>query len=434
MKYFVRQNDDSIFTNTENSGLGKIMNSSKSFSPTLPSERYQSLDLLRGIAVLGILIMNIQAYSMIQAAYVNPTAYGDFTGINKWVWIFSHIFGDQKFMTIFSILFGAGIILMTRRAEMKGFSAAGLHYRRAFWLLLIGLAHAHLLWHGDILVPYALCAFLVFLFRNKSPKTLLIVGFIFISVSSIIYLLSGWSMPFWPPEQVQETMVSWKPGPEIIEKELADFRGGWLEQMNQRVPAAIMFETFIFLIWSLWRAGGLMLIGMAFYKWGILTAERTNRFYTRGATIGLLIGISLVIFGLFRNFQENFSMDYSFFLGSQFNYWGSLFISFGFICIVMLVSKMNLRNKILRSLAGVGRTAFSNYLLQTIICTIIFYGHGFGLFGSVERWTQILIIVCIWSFQILITNIWLRYFKFGPAEWLWRTLTYWKLQPMKINN
>jgi uncharacterized protein len=410
------------------------MNSSKTISPTLPSERHHSLDLLRGIAVLGILIMNIQAYSMIEAAYLNPTAYGDFTGINKLVWIISHIFGDQKFMTIFSVLFGAGIILMAQRAEIKGVSPTGLHYRRTFWLLLIGLAHAHLLWHGDILVPYALCALLVFLFRKRTPKTLFIIGIIFISVSSIIYLLTGLSMPFWPPEQIQETMVSWKPGPDVVAKELSDFRGGWLEQMNQRVPTAIMFETFVFLIWSLWRAGGLMLVGMAFFNWGILTAERTNKFYTRGFTVGLLVGLVIVIFGVTRNFQENFSMEYSFFLGSQFNYWGSLFVSFGFICIVMLISKMNHSSKLLQSLAGVGRTAFSNYLLQTVICTTIFYGHGFGLFGSVERWTQILIVLAIWIFQILITNIWLKYFRFGPAEWLWRSLTYWKQQPMKITN
>jgi uncharacterized protein len=175
-----------------------------------------------------------------------------------------------------------------------------------------------------------------------------------------------------------------------------------------------------------------MLIGMAFFKWGVLTAERPNKFYTRGISISLLIGLAIVIFGLFRNFQENFSMEYSFFLGTQFNYWGSLFVSFGFICIVMLFSKMNHINKLLRSLAGVGRTAFSNYLLQTIICTTIFYGHGFGLFGTVERWTQILIVVGIWLFQILITNIWLQYFRFSPVEWIWRSLTYWKLQPMKI--
>jgi uncharacterized protein len=408
------------------------MTLSKPISPTLLSERYHSLDLLRGIAVLGILIMNIQSYAMIQAAYLNPTAYGDFTGINRWVWILSHIFADQKFMTIFSILFGAGIILLTQRAEAKGVSAAGLHYRRTFWLLLIGLAHAYLLWHGDILVPYALCALFVFLFRKRKAKTLFITGVIFILISSIIYLLIGWSIQYWPPEQIQETLVNWKPSPEVVAKELSDFRGGWLEQMNQRVPSAFFLETYLFLIWSMWRAGGLMLIGMAFFKWGFLTAERKDEFYKKGLTISMIAGLVFIVFGLIRNFQEDFIMEYSFFIGPQFNYWGSLFLSFAFICIIMLLSKRNIKNWLYKSLAGVGRTAFSNYLLQTVICTTIFYGHGLGLIGYVERGTQFLIVIAVWVFQIFITNIWLRYFRFGPAEWLWRSLTYWKLQPMKI--
>jgi uncharacterized protein len=408
------------------------MKSSNPISPTLLSERYHSLDLLRGIAVLGILIMNIQSFAMIQAAYMNPTAYGDFTGINRWIWILSHIFADQKFMTIFSILFGAGVILFTQRAEAKGVSAAGLHYRRTFWLLLIGLAHAYLLWYGDILVPYALCALVVFLFRKKRAKTLFIIGIIFISIPSIIYLLTGWSMQYWSPEQIQETLIGWKPSPEIVAKELSDLRGGWLEQMNQRVPGAFFLETYLFLIWSMWRAGGLMLIGMAFFKWGFLTAERKEEFYKRGLTIGLVTGLVFIVFGLIRNFQADFIMKYSFFFGPQFNYWGSLFLSFAFICLIVLLSKRSIKNRLFNSLAGVGRTAFSNYLLQTVICTTIFYGHGLGLIGYVERGTQFLIVIAVWVFQILITNIWLRYFRFGPAEWLWRSLTYWKLQPMKI--
>lgn len=408
------------------------MNPSNLITPTFASERNYSLDLLRGFAVLGILIMNIQSFSMIQAAYMNPTAYADFEGANRWVWILSHIFADQKFMTIFSILFGAGIILLTQRAETKGVNAAGLYYRRIFWLLIIGLVHAHLLWHGDILVPYALCAIIIFLFRKKTPRTQFITGVIFISVSSIIYLMSGFSMQFWSPEQLQELMVTWNPNPENVAKELSDFRGGWLEQMNQRVPTAFMFETMLFLIWSFWRAGGLMLVGMAFLKWNILTGERNKEFYIKGLIISLIAGLAIIIFGLVENFQQNFRMEYSFFLGSQFNYWGSLLLSFSYICLIVILSKTQSNNRLMKSIAGVGRTAFSNYILQTIICTTLFYGHGFGLFGSVERWAQISIVIGIWIFQIVITNIWLRYFRFGPVEWLWRSLTYWKIQPMKI--
>ena len=153
------------------------------------------MDVLRGIAILGILIMNIQSFSMIGAAYINPTAYGDLTGMNKWVWVLSHVFADQKFMTIFSILYGAGIVLITKKAESKERLAVGLHYRRTFWLLVIGLMHAYLLWYGDILVTYGLCALVVFLFRKASPRKLLIIGLLVISVASVLYFFLGGQYP-----------------------------------------------------------------------------------------------------------------------------------------------------------------------------------------------------------------------------------------------
>ena len=161
------------------------------FSPVLPTARIKALDVLRGFAVLGILIMNIQSFAMIETAYINPAAFGDLTGLNKIVWIVSHILADQKFMTIFSILFGAGILMISDKAEQKNLKSAGLHYRRIFWLLIIGLIHAYLLWHGDILVTYALCAFWVFLFRKLSPIKLIIIGLLLVSVASFIYLLAG---------------------------------------------------------------------------------------------------------------------------------------------------------------------------------------------------------------------------------------------------
>ena len=138
--------------------------------PTQPKERIIALDFLRGFALLGILLMNIQSFAMPFAAYFNPTAYGDLTGVNRWVWIGSHIVADNKFMTIFSILYGAGIVLITQKLEKKGHGSAGLHYRRTFWLLVIGMAHAYLLWYGDILVTYALAALLVYFFRKRSPR------------------------------------------------------------------------------------------------------------------------------------------------------------------------------------------------------------------------------------------------------------------------
>lgn len=408
-----------------------MTNNATTYAPTVPSERFLSLDVLRGFAVLGILIMNIQSFSMIEAAYINPTAYGGLTGLNKLIWILSHIIADQKFLSIFSILFGAGIVLMTSKVESTGRSANGLHYRRTFWLLVIGLIHAYVFWHGDILVPYALCALITFLFRKVSPRKLLIVGIIVIGISSLIYLLFGLSIPYWPPEAYQGTMAGWKPGSEIIAKEIAAFHGGWMIQMTHRVPSSLKFHTFIFLIWTGWRAGGLMLIGMALYKWGILTAQRSKRFYLILMFIGFGLGLPIVIHGVMRNFAANWSLDYSMFLGWQFNYWGSIGVALGYIGMIMLICKSIKLEKITRPFSAVGRMALTNYLLQTIICTTIFYGHGLGLFGQVERKIQVLIIIAIWIIQLIVSPIWLRYFRFGPAEWLWRSLTYRRLQPIR---
>ncbi|MBN1428529.1 MAG: DUF418 domain-containing protein [Anaerolineae bacterium] len=400
--------------------------------PTQSSERILSLDALRGFAILGILIMNIQSFSMIDAAYLNPTAYGDLIGINKWVWILSHIFAEQKFMTIFSLLFGAGIILFTTRLEAKGNKPISLHYRRNLWLLVIGLLHAYLLWYGDILVTYAICALIVVLFRKKSSTFLVIVGVMVLSVSSILYLLFGSSLSYMPAESYESMKMSWLPGPEAVSHEIAAYRGGWLEQMTVRTPTTLMLQTFVFLVLNLWRAGGLMLMGMALFKWGVFTLERSGRFYAILMAAGLAVGLPIVSYGVIRNFAAGWSMDYSWFFGSQFNYWGSLPVSLGYIGLVMLVAKTPGLTPITRVFGSVGRMALTNYLLQTIICTTIFYGHGFGLFGQIERSGQIVIVAGIWIFQLIISPLWLRYFRFGPAEWLWRSLTYWKRQPFRL--
>jgi uncharacterized protein len=408
------------------------MSESINAQPTRPTQRILALDALRGFAILGILIMNIQSFSMPEAAYFNPTAYGDLTGLNKWVWILSHMLADQKFMTIFSMLFGAGIILFTTRAEAKGRSALKLHYRRTFWLLVIGLMHAYLLWSGDILVPYALCALVVVLFRKWSPTVLAIVGLVVIAISSLIYLFFHISIPFMPPEGYDSMLQSWQPSPEMINHEVTALQGSWLEQMSVRVPATLMMQLFVFFIFFFWRAGGLMLVGMALFKWDVLTGERSKKFYAGLTVLGLGLGWLLVGYGVAQNFAANWLMEAARFGGGyQFNYWGSLLVSSGYIGLIMLLCKSTVFTPVTNVLGAVGRMALTNYLLQTLICTTIFYGHGFGLFGQVERTQQVFVVVGVWALQLIISPLWLRYFRFGPAEWVWRSLTYWKLQPMK---
>jgi len=147
--------------------------------------------------------------------------------------------------------------------------------------------------------------------------------------------------------------------------------------------------------------------------------------------LGFLLGFSLVIFGVMQNFAHNWEFAYSMFVGSQFNYWGSILVSFGYIGMVMLIAKSGWIPAVVERFAAVGRMALTNYFMQTIICTTLFYGHGLGWFGQVERTSQVLVVLSIWALQLIISPIWLKYFRFGPFEWLWRSLTYWQKQPMR---
>lgn len=401
-------------------------------APVAPKERIIALDFLRGFALLGILLMNIQAFSMPDAAYFNPTAYGDLIGVNRWVWVGSHLFADTKFVSIFSMLYGAGIILFVTRAEAKGQRATRLHFKRTFWLLVIGLIHAYLIWYGDILVTYAVVAMIVFWFRKLSSRWLIGLGVASIAVSSLLNLWTATSIPYFPPEMLVDFQTDWQPGAEAIAWEVGLYRGGWLGQMAHRVPASVEMNTVAFLFWGLWRVGGLMLLGMALYKLGVLTAQRSNRFYTILLIVGFAVGFPLVILGIERNFAAGWTLEFSRFIGVQFNYWGSLGIALGYVAIIMLIARSGRWTRAIQPFAAVGRTALSNYLFQTFAATLIFYGYGLALFGQVERWGQLLIVLAIWAIQLTISPLWLRYFRFGPAEWLWRSLTYGKRQPMRV--
>ena len=401
-----------------------------SAGPVLQDARIDSIDVLRGFALLGILVMNIQLFAMPAAAYFNPFAYGDLTGANFTVWLGSRLFADQKFMTIFSMLFGAGIVLMAGRAERSG-NATRVHYRRMGWLLLIGLAHAHLLWAGDILFLYAVCGMLVYPFHRMPPRLLLVAGTAVVSVGSVVYLAGGVTSA-WPSDVLRQFIdEAWQPTQPIIDAELAAYRGGWLEQLPFRSASALAFETVITLLWGGWRAGGLMLIGMALFKLGVFSSQRSPRFYGALIAVALFLAIPVEAYGVVLDFRYGWTI-WSFFQGEQFNYWPSIGVSLGYIGLVMLACRTAALRRLTRPFAAVGQMALSNYLLQTVICTTIFYGHGFGLFGSVERLGQFGVVVAVSVVQLVWSPLWLQRFRFGPAEWAWRSLTYGVRQPLRL--
>jgi len=401
--------------------------------PVAETQRIVPMDVLRGFALLGILVMNIQSFAMVGAAYENPTAYGDLNGANFLVWLFSHLLADQKFISIFSMLFGAGIVLMWQKAESSGARPTRLHYRRVGWLILFGLLHAYLLWYGDILYTYGMCGLFVYLFRRKSPRALVSYSLVLATIGSLITIGLGlfW-VPHWSPDFKADFIEDWQPSPQTIDEELAAYRGSWIDQMSDRAPTALEIETSMFLSFYVWKASSLMLLGMALFKLGAFHAQWSRRQYLSLVGAGLLVGIPMIIFGVVQDFAKNWDFRYAFYLGGQYNYWGSYLVALGWTGLIMLWCRGSRASALKERIAAVGRMAFSNYILQTVICTTIFYGHGFGYFGSVPRTGQILIVFAIYAAQLVIAPLWLRHFQFGPLEWLWRSVTYGKRQPFRL--
>ncbi len=394
-------------------------------APTPRSRRLPTLDVLRGFALLGILVMNVQSFSMISTAYMNPRTAGSIGDEQFHVWVATHVLADQKFMTIFSILFGAGIVLASRRVEARGESALALHARRMGWLMVFGLLHAYLLWWGDILFLYGVCGLVVWPLRGLSPRALIIASVLSLAIGAGFQMLWGAALQFSDPTKVAALVAEgWSVPPERAAEEIAAYRGGWLDQEEWRAPASFQLQTKFLLVWGLWRAGGLMLLGMALFRLGLLRALRPARLYAGIAAVCLPVGWTIVIAGVLSNEAAGWDFGHYFLVGAHFNYWGSVLVSLGAIATLVLLWKLRIVRWLLEALADVGRLAFTNYIMQTVICTTIFYGHGLGLFERVSRSDQLLIVAGVWAFQIAFSIAWLRVFRHGPLEWVWRSLAY----------
>ncbi len=386
-------------------------------APTTPSDRIVSLDALRGVAILGILLINIQSFSMPTVARINPTRYGDLSGPNYLAWLLSHVFVERKFITLFALLFGAGILLFTNARESQGAPALALHYRRTIWLLVIGAFHAYLLWQGDILVVYGLCALWVVLARDWSASRLATVGTVLLFFPFLLRL--NRALTFDPGAQLDLLTTS----KAAIQAEIEAYRGGFGANMAERVPSAFQAHTTQFLASVGWRYTGVMLWGMALFKWGILSDDGSRRTYRRLALGGAVGGLALtgagVVFVTVHDWRGGAR-----YMWPLFNYWGSLLLAVSYIALVVLLCRGRPRSGVVRVCAAVGRTALSNYLFQTVVATTIFYGFGLGLFGRVSRVEQFGIVLVIWIVQITLSVLWLRRFRYGPMEAVWRFLTY----------
>ena len=403
----------------------------RSPGPVAANERIETLDVLRGFALLGILTMNIRAMAAPMGAYMYPYALFDFTGASRAAYIFTSVFFDLKMMGLFSMLFGAGVLLYAAKPTASGGPPRGLWFRRMFWLLVIGLVHAYLIWEGDILVPYALCGLLLLWWMRRFSAGVLLgsgIGFLTVGVLLSIGFSAMWHTM---PEQVRaEELEFWMPTRQQAQAQLAPMLGSYMDVVSSRAPFVVETQTMYFMMFFLWRCGGMMLLGMALYKWGFLDGRRPIRTYAVAAAICLPLGLLLAWYGSVVLERIRFAMPQRT-LADVWNYAGAVLVSIGYAALLIVLVKRGALAGLRRALAAVGQMAFSNYLSQSIITSVLFLGWGFGLAGRFDYARQLLIVLAIWVVQLVVSPVWLRYYRFGPAEWLWRSLTYWKRQPMR---
>ncbi|MDX9752342.1 MAG: DUF418 domain-containing protein [bacterium] len=396
------------------------------------SERIRSIDVLRGFALLGILIINIQGFSMPwTAAESNPASYGDLSGLNYFTWLLTYLFANMKMMNLFSMLFGASLVLLATRLEEKGFNPLWIYYRRIFILLCIGLVHAYLLWDGDILVVYAFCGFVLIWFRRLSAQSLLFLGF------AVFLAEIGFKIPqaFEVAQMAPSDYAHWAEEnwyqTTYVQEAVNAYRKGFIDHLSFRVTETFSWHLHQLILGFYWlRPLGMMLMGMGLYKLDLFHATWSYRTYGLMIGWGFFIGLFLTGIGAGWIVASDWDAFIGNFIAKPLLYLGSLGISCGWIGVIMVLCKRAWFPLLRHALASVGQMALSNYLLQTIICTTLFYGHGFSLYGSVSRVQQVGFLLCIWLVQLVISPLWLLRFRFGPVEWLWRCGTYRRWMPL----
>jgi uncharacterized protein len=384
--------------------------------------RIVALDALRGFAVLGIFMMNIQTFAMVVDAYGDPLAHMDFSGANRLVWIVSHLFFDLKFITIFSVLFGAGVA-MTAGSGRDG--ATARHVRRMAILFAIGVLHAYLFWYGDILMAYAVWGMACLLFLDRRAGALIAGGVALVGVTAFLFWAQydGW---------VQSSYFSpslWRPSAEDIARAEALYRAPWPERVVRSAAETTATQTGSGVFFGP-RVLGCMLIGIGLYRLGFLTGAWSAGRYAVCALAGLAVGLGLsavTTWGLMAGEFLPRAMRWA----APLDHMAALVVAFFYASIVMLAAKPQALRWLVSPLAAVGRMALTNYIAQSVIAASLFYGPpGLSWFGTVERTGQFGIVLAVWAAQLIWSPLWLSAFRFGPLEWVWRSLTYCQAQPM----
>ena len=423
--------------------------------PVQESERVHSVDALRGFSLLGILLLNIASFGLPGSAYNNPQAYGGAEGWNFAVWLTAMVFWDGKMRCIFSMLFGTGAIILLDRAERRGagIAAADIYYRRTMWLMLFGLLHAHLIWMGDILYAYGFVGLLLFPLRKASARGLIVAGSAIVLIHCLQNIGGGAAMSEMAKEvkaaktveasggqltpAQKKSIAEWssmaeffEPTKAQIDEEIAIHRGGWLANLKRRSGEAASFEFTNFFQFLFLDVLGMLVLGMGLAKAGVFDASRSYGFYLGLIVAGLGLGLPLNYWAATQWAAAGFTLPaFLTYIGSTSDP-GRFLVAGAYVGAIMIACKLGWR-WLTAPLASVGRMALSNYLLTSILCTLFFNGYGLGYFAKLQRYQLFYVVAAMWAINLVWSPLWLRTFRFGPAEWLWRSLTYWKPQAMR---
>ena len=377
--------------------------------PTESKERIDSLDIIRGVALFGILLMNIVGFGLYKA-YYDPTNSGGATGWDLKVWWINNLFFEGTMRGLFSMLYGAGIVLFNSRTVngLLGIEVTDAYFRRTLWLLMFGVVHAYLLlWVGEILFPYAVVGLVAYSFRNMRPKQLIIGGLL---LSTMLTLLN--TKDYFNTKETFDsynTAIATKRNSDTLTLESKKAIAEWetimadkkvtpdaynniKKEFNKSYASIVWYRASIVQVrqsvtlyreW-IWDVFSMVLLGMAFFKNGIFKAEKTNRYYWIMLLSGYLIGIAVNYWETNYIVQHHFDIQ-AFSLTAITHELGRVPTTIGHIGLIMLFIKSGICPLLKKALAAVGQMAFTNYIMHTIICIFIFMGFGFGAYGKLMR-------------------------------------------------
>jgi uncharacterized protein len=407
---------------------------------TAASERILTLDVSRGIAVMGILSVNVVGMAMIESAYFYPPIYGFHSAGDKAMWALNSIFVDGRFRALFSILFGASTTLVVTRAVGAGKAGWQVHYPRMIVLLLFGAIHYYGLWWGDILMNYALVGMIAYAFWRLKASLLMLAGCVALTLTYVppavfgipqIHRIAEGLKPGAPPElraKSERAMTLIRSSDAEIASDKADH-----ESLAAHVRASTRGDALLEPWESVFGYGietlGFMLLGMAALKSGFLAGAWTRRSYARVAAICLGGDLLIQSYAVYATLRTDFDPF-------TFMPWTRIYLNplhavgaFGYAALIILL--FGRPSALARRFAAVGRAAFTNYLGSTIVGSLLFYGTFGGLYGELSRGQVWLFVPPIWLAMLLWSKPWLDRYNYGPLEWAWRSLARWKWQPMR---